>query len=450
MPRAIQDARIQSRTAREKLRPSPTPYYRDLEPGIHVGYRKGKRAGKWVVRTLIGDRYQVATIGTADDKADADGTKVLDWSQAVEIARETARQAVAAHEGRRYGPYSVADAVDDYLDWLREQGRNMKDPEQRLARIRTALGAHNLSDLTRKQIRKWHKGIATSAPLKRGGGRREVDMSDPEVQRRRKDTANRLLNDLKACLNHAFKEGKVRHDTEWRAVRPFQHVSEARARYLSRDEVSRLVKACDADLRSIVRGALLTGARRGDLVQMKVGDFKPDADAVTVQNSKSRYKGKTAYSAFLNAEGVAFFAEHTANRDPGQPMFLRADGKPWAPDDINRPLRAANVAAKIAPPAGMHTLRHTYASHAAMQGVPLMVIAQNLGHADTRMVEKHYAHLSPNYARQQIAKGLPAWGIVEAKNSSKLEPSVLSRKSDMRHPANPLRGPLSNLFSRGD
>ena len=421
MPRAIQDARIQTRTAREKLRPSPTPYYRDLEPGIHVGYRKGKRAGKWVVRTLVGDRYQVATIGTADDKAAADGVKVLDWSQAVEIARETARQTVAAHEGRRYGPYSVADAVDDYLDWLREQGRNMKDPEQRLARIRAALGEHKLSDLTRDQIKDWHKGIATSAPLKRGGGRREVDLSDPEVQRRRKDTANRLLNDLKACLNHAFKEGKVRHDTEWRAVKPFQHVGEARVRYLGRDEVTRLVKACPEDLRAIVRGALLTGARRGDLVQMKVGDFKPDADAVTVQNAKSRYKGKAAYSAFLNAEGVAFFTDHTAGRDPGQFMFQRADGKPWGPDDINRPLRAANAAAKINPPAGMHTLRHTYASHAAMQGVPLMVIAQNLGHADTRMVEKHYAHLSPSYARQQIAKGLPTWGIVEAKNVVQLE-----------------------------
>jgi len=305
--------------------------------------------------------------------------------------------------------------------WLREQGRSMKDPDLRLARIRTALGEHNLADLTRDQIKAWHRGIATSAPLKRGGGRREVDMNDPEVQRRRKDTANRLLNDLKACLNHAFKEGKVRHDTEWRAVKPFQHVGEARVRYLTQPEAARLVKACAEDLRAIVRGALLTGARRGDLIAMKVGDFKPDADAVTVQNSKSRYKGKAAYSAYLNAEGVEFFKAHTDGRDPGESMFLRGDGNSWSADDLNRPLRAANAAAKISPPAGMHTLRHTYASHAVMAGVPLMVVAQNLGHADTRMVEKHYAHLSPSYARQQIAKGLPAWGIVEADNVVPLE-----------------------------
>jgi integrase len=40
-----------------------------------------------------------------------------------------------------------------------------------------------------------------------------------------------------------------------------------------------------------------------------------------------------------------------------------------------------------------HILRHTHGSHLAMNGVPLGVIAAQLGHADTRMTEKHYAHL---------------------------------------------------------
>ncbi len=37
-----------------------------------------------------------------------------------------------------------------------------------------------------------------------------------------------------------------------------------------------------------------------------------------------------------------------------------------------------------------------------MDGVPLMVVARNLGHADTRMVEKHYGHLATSYIRQAI------------------------------------------------
>ena len=53
-------------------------------------------------------------------------------------------------------------------------------------------------------------------------------------------------------------------------------------------------------------------------------------------------------------------------------------------------------------PATFHALRHSWASHRVMAGAPLMVVAQALGHADTRMVEKHYGHLAPSYVRDVI------------------------------------------------
>ena len=45
---------------------------------------------------------------------------------------------------------------------------------------------------------------------------------------------------------------------------------------------------------------------------------------------------------------------------------------------------------------------HTWASLSVMAGMPLMVVARNLGHADTRMVEKHYCHLTPSYVADAI------------------------------------------------
>jgi integrase len=54
-----------------------------------------------------------------------------------------------------------------------------------------------------------------------------------------------------------------------------------------------------------------------------------------------------------------------------------------------------------------HTLRHTYASLMVTDSVPLMVIARNLGHADTRMVEKHYGHLATSYVRKAIRAAKP-------------------------------------------
>jgi hypothetical protein len=45
-----------------------------------------------------------------------------------------------------------------------------------------------------------------------------------------------------------------------------------------------------------------------------------------------------------------------------------------------------------------------------MNGVPLLVVAKNLGHADTRMVEKHYGHLAPSYVADAIRAGAPRFG----------------------------------------
>ena len=44
------------------------------------------------------------------------------------------------------------------------------------------------------------------------------------------------------------------------------------------------------------------------------------------------------------------------------------------------------------------------------------VIAAQLGHADTRMTEKHYAHLSPNYVADTIRAALPPLGAFEHDN----------------------------------
>jgi integrase len=53
----------------------------------------------------------------------------------------------------------------------------------------------------------------------------------------------------------------------------------------------------------------------------------------------------------------------------------------------------------------------------------LQVVAANLGHADTRMTEKHYAHLAPNYVAQVIRATMPKLGLVEPTNIAALQPA---------------------------
>ena len=51
---------------------------------------------------------------------------------------------------------------------------------------------------------------------------------------------------------------------------------------------------------------------------------------------------------------------------------------------------------------GWHVLRHTFASHLIMRGVPLLGVQQLLGHKDVKMTMR-YAHLSPHVARDGVA-----------------------------------------------
>jgi len=47
-----------------------------------------------------------------------------------------------------------------------------------------------------------------------------------------------------------------------------------------------------------------------------------------------------------------------------------------------------------------------------MAATPMGVIAAQLGHVDTRMAEKHYAHLAPSYIADTIRANLPALGVI--------------------------------------
>jgi site-specific recombinase XerD len=107
------------------------------------------------------------------------------------------------------------------------------------------------------------------------------------------------------------------------------------------------------------------------------------------------------------------FQEWTAGRLGADRVFLRADGNAWGASHQKRPLDQASRQASISPSVNFHILRHTYASHLAMKGVAMGVIAAQLGHADTRMTEKHYAHLSPSYVAQTIRTNFPILKLAE-------------------------------------
>ena len=183
----------------------------------------------------------------------------------------------------------------------------------------------------------------------------------------------------------------------------------------------RLVNACELDFRRLVQGALFTGCRYGELTALRVSNFNPDSGTIHVRASKS---GKDRH-VVLTDEGQTFFAETTAGRGGRDPVFRRPDGEPWGKGHQFRPLALACKRAKISPPASFHVLRHTFASHLTMAGAPTLVVAKSLGHADTRMVEKHYAHLAEDWVAEKIREVAPSLGIKSKSNVTSIHRRTL-------------------------
>jgi integrase len=416
MARTVRDANLETRTARARLKASGKPYYRAIDPGLHLGYRKGQAGGKWVIRWYVGDgNYKVETIGTADDSADADGVAILDYRQAQAVIRERYVEHTRVAKGlpAKDGPYTVRACIDDYLTFLEGNRKSAKDARWRAeALILPTLGEIVCAELTATKLRRWLEDTAT-APARvrsRKGAEtryRALDDDDGEQRRKRRATANRTLTILKAALNRAWREGKVASDDAWRRVEPFEEADAARVRYLQIDECRRLINAAQSEFRDLVRAALATGCRFGELAALQCQDFNLDAGTLHIRTSK-RGKGR---HVVLHDEGIELFNRLTAGRLGVELLLRKPDGDRWGKSNQTRPMTEACERAKIDPPANFHALRHTYASHSVMAGAPLLVVARNLGHADTRMVEKHYGHLSESYIADAIRAAAPRFGI---------------------------------------
>ncbi len=404
---------LSSRTSRSALPRSDKPEWEVIGPGLRLGYRAGRgssgRGGSWLVasRDVAGKRIQ-SRLGKADDLLPADGKAVLDHEQAKAGARawlKSLRAGAGASQA-----LTVDMALDRYFEARAAEGmKSLDDAITRAAlHVRPKLGSIRLADLTIGKLRSWRDGLVSAEKRRRTGRTSQkpnvviVDLTDPEVIRRRRDTANRMLTILKAALNWAFHNHLVSDDTAWRLLKPYRSTTAARVRFLAAEEQRALLAAATGAVGDLVAAALVTGARFGELARLQVRDFDQDNLSVFIAESKS---GKSRHVP-LPPGGAALFKRLCEGRAPDAPLLRQDTGAAWKRATYQRAFKAAVEAAGLSD-VTLHELRHTYASTMVRGGAPLMIVAQALGHSDTRMVEKHYAHLAPSYVAETIRRLAP-------------------------------------------
>ena len=227
-----------------------------------------------------------------------------------------------------------------------------------------AFGAKPLDRITPEQIGRWFDRFSRTAP----------------------GNANHALDLLTQIINFAIARGYLETNPARSVERNPRRVL---TRFLSREEVSRLHRVLDSQTRhsrreqaDIIRLLLLTGCRRSEILRLRWSEV--DRDRLVLAD------GKTGPRIVpLNTP-----ARRILERRPrgASPFVFPSPSDPTRPRSRNlafwyRARREACIEG-----VRLHDLRHTHASHAVMNGVPMPVVARLLGHSDVRTTLR-YAHL---------------------------------------------------------
>jgi integrase len=222
------------------------------------------------------------------------------------------------------------------------------------------------------------------------------------ANRKMDGVGNRTINIELTCFKCHLR---MAERWDWLARNPFRFVrllneGPFRARYCSREELGCLLQSSPPWLQEVVRFAVSTGMRRGEIASLRWEQVKLAEGLVVLEETKT---GQTR-GVPLN-ETAQHILRYRPKRIGCPYVFWNPEtGKPWA--DITHVFGKACRRAGIV---GLrfHDLRHTCASYMVQAGVELQVVKEILGHKDLRMTLR-YAHLAPR-AKLEAAKRLDAF-----------------------------------------
>jgi integrase len=208
-----------------------------------------------------------------------------------------------------------------------------------------------------------------------------------------------------------------------------RNLEQHRRRYLSTDELARLVTALaahsDTQAANIIRLLLLTGARRGEVLAMRWDDV--DLTAGVWSKLPSSTKQKTHHESQLSAPARQLLSEireqQAAPRRPLGEYVFPGPGKSGHVVDIKRSWRQLCRAAKISG-LRVHDLRHSFASTAISGGASLPLVGALLGHASPTTTAR-YAHMFTDPQRAAVER---IGAVFTAAGKPATEPTPIKRR----------------------
>jgi integrase len=333
--------------------------------------------------------------------------------QAAKAARDQAR--VKAHHGRYIDRSTIT--VSTYLDdWIEAHAveikpKTLQDYRHLINRhVRPHIGELRLQAVTPARITKLYRDLMTR------GGRNGMGLS------------HRTVAYVHAVLRKAFRDAVVVEqllpsNPIERAKRPRKTAAEPGTVWHPAQLAAFLTTAQGHRLFAFYHLAAYTGARRGELLNLRWRDIDLDAPQIRITGSAAVIAGKRiegttksgrSRTVSLDAETVQVLRDHwkrqAQDRLKAGPEWKGADdyvfrtawGEPIHPDTVSS-LMATLIKAhndkhpdSALPHARLHDLRHIHATTLLLAGTQVHVVAARLGHADPSITLRVYAHVISN------------------------------------------------------
>lgn len=212
-------------------------------------------------------------------------------------------------------------------------------------------------------------------------------------------TVNRTMAMIKAFFNRAIQLGYIDKN-------PAQFVKrikekQLQIKHLSDAEVKKLLKVCSPRVRNMVTVFLLTGMRLGELAHLRWKDVDFRHGLIHVQNQEN-WSTKNYKPRVIPMHPTALKIFNSMPKGGSDSYIFATKSGKTIESYIRREILEYAKKAKVH--ANIKMFRSTFASNLVMGGVDIYTVSKLLGHHDVKITEKHYAHLTPDFLGQSVAR----------------------------------------------